>query len=159
MASIDFPSSPTDGQTLVANGLTYVYVAASNVWNLLISEVAGPTGPTGASSELVVNQSVTVTANDTPTTLTTFAVATYASADLYVQMKQGTKMTTSKFVVMWDGTDVNLSEYAILDAAAGAANATLTATHSAGTVTVSVSSPDAASTNVVVKATVSYVQA
>lgn len=47
MASIDFPSSPTDGQTLVANGLTYVYVAASNVWNLLISEVAGPTGPSG----------------------------------------------------------------------------------------------------------------
>ena len=49
MASIDFPSSPTDGQTLVANGLTYVYVAASGVWNLLISEVAGPTGPTGAT--------------------------------------------------------------------------------------------------------------
>ena len=105
----------------------------------------------------VSNKSVTVTLNATPTTIDTFAVATYTTAQYLVQMKQGTKMTSSTLVVMWDGTDVQVAEYGVTDATAGAANATLTATHSAGTVTVTASSSDAATTNVVIRASVTYV--
>lgn len=89
------------------------------------------------------SDTVTVTANSTPTTIDSFAVATYTSAEYLIQMKQGTKMTTTKVVVMWDGTDVHVDEYAIIDATAGAANATITATHATGTVTLSASSSDA----------------
>jgi hypothetical protein len=53
---------------------------------------------------------------------------------------------------MWDGTDVSVSEYSIIDSAAGAANVSFTASESSGTVSLTASSPDAASTNITVKA-------
>ena len=60
-------------------------------------------------------------------------------------------MTSTKVIVMWDGTDVYVSEYAIVDSSAGAANITLSASESSGTVYFTATSPDAASTNVVIK--------
>lgn len=45
-----FPSSPTNGQSISINGVTYVYSSASNSWTANASGVAGPTGPTGAAS-------------------------------------------------------------------------------------------------------------
>ena len=94
---------------------------------------------------------VTATANGVATTLDTFAVATYTSGEYLVQMKQGTKITTTKFIVLYDGTDVQVTEYSYLNASAGAANATISAVYSANNVLVQVTSPDAASTNVVCK--------
>lgn len=132
-------SAGTSGQVLTSNG------ASAPTWQ----DAAG-----GLESA-----SVTVTANDTATTLTTFSTATYSSAEMFIQQKQGTKMTTSKILVMWDGTDVSITEFAVMDASAGAANSTITATHSGGTVSVTASSSDAAATNVIIKATVNYIAA
>jgi hypothetical protein len=106
----------------------------------------------------VLSKTVTVSANATPTTIDSFAVATYTTAHYLIQSKQGTKMTATNLQVMWDGTDVAVSEWGVTDATAGAANATYTATHAAGTLTVSASSSDAATTNVVIKAMVTYVR-
>lgn len=107
----------------------------------------------------VTSDAVTVSANSTPTTIDSFAVATYTSADYLLQAKQGTKMTSTHLTVMWDGTDVHVSEWGTVEATAGAANVTFTATHVSGTVSVTASSSDAASTNVVIKGSTTYIKA
>ena len=105
------------------------------------------------------SKTVTVSTNNTPTNIDSFAVATYTSAEYLIQMKQGTKMTTTKLIVMWDGTDVHVNEYGVTDATAGAANATISASVATGTCTVTASSSDAATTNVVIKSAVTYIKA
>ena len=129
----------------------------------LPQDIATTSTPTFAGTILansaISSDTVTVNANSTPTTIDTFSTATYTAAEYLVQMKQGTKMTLTKFLVMYDGTDVDITEYAIMDATAGAANATITASFATNTVTVSASSSDAATTNVVIKSHVTYIKA
>jgi hypothetical protein len=62
-------------------------------------------------------------------------------------------------MVNYDGTDVNITEYGYVDAAAGAANATLSASVTTGTLSVTASSSDAATTSVIIKAVAQYVTA
>ena len=45
--AIDFPSSPTNGQTYTSGGTTWVYDSAVPAWNLQNTVISGPTGPTG----------------------------------------------------------------------------------------------------------------
>ena len=52
---------------------------------------------------------------------------------------------------MWDGTNAYISEYAIVDSSAGAANITLSASESSGTLSLTAESPDAGTTSVVIK--------
>jgi len=100
----------------------------------------------------ITSSTVTVSANDTPATIDSFAVSTFTTAEYIIQAKQGSKMTSTKILVMWDGTNAYISEYAIVDSSAGAANVDFSASESGGTLSVTASSPDAASTNVVIKA-------
>jgi len=100
----------------------------------------------------VTTSSVTVTSNATPTTIDSFTVSTFTTAEYVIQAKQGSKMTSTKILVMWDGTNAYVSEFAIVDSSAGAANVDFSATESGGTLSVTAESPDAASTNVVIKA-------
>lgn len=141
----------TANQILVAGS----GVESASVVLSLPQNIATTSTPTFAGLDLpegrVTSASATVSANNTATTIDTFAVASFTAAEYTVRAKQGTKMTTQKILVMWDGTDVSLSEYSIMDAATGAANATFTATESAGVVSLTASSPDAASTNVIIK--------
>jgi hypothetical protein len=109
---------------------------------------AGVTLANGA----VTTSSVTVTSNATPTTIDSFTVSTFTTAEYVIQAKQGSKMTSTKILVMWDGTNAYVSEFAIVDSSAGAANVDFSATESGGTLSVTAESPDAASTNVVIKA-------
>lgn len=44
--AINFPTSPTDGQTYTFGSFTWKWVAATGTWDA-ISTTAGPTGPTG----------------------------------------------------------------------------------------------------------------
>jgi len=46
MAALDFPTSPTDGQTYTANGKTFKYSSASSSWNSITG--TGYTGSRGA---------------------------------------------------------------------------------------------------------------
>ena len=122
----------------------------------LPQDIATTSTPTFAGVDLpegrITSSSATKTANSTATTIDTFAVSSFTTAEYTIRAKQGTKMTVEKILVMWDGTDVSLSEYSIMDAATGAANLTFTATESGGTVSLTASSPDAASTNIIIKA-------
>jgi len=49
MAAIDFPLSPTDGQTFTANGLSYVYNSTYGVWRLVSSPGGGGGGAAAGS--------------------------------------------------------------------------------------------------------------
>ena len=142
----------TANQVLVAgNGGETASVVLS-----LPQSIATTSTPTFAGVDLpegrITSSSATITVNSTPTTIDTFAVSSFTTAEYTIRAKQGTKMTVEKILVMWDGTDVSLSEYSIMDAATGAANLTFSATESGGTVTLTGSSPDAASTNIIIKA-------
>jgi hypothetical protein len=53
---------------------------------------------------------------------------------------------------MWDGTNAYISEYAIVDSSAGAANIVLGVNELTGTLSLTASSPDAETTSVTVKA-------
>lgn len=107
----------------------------------------------------ITSDSQTITANSTPTILDSFPVAQFTTAEYLIQAKQGAKMTVTHLTVMWDGTDVDVMEWGVQDASAGAANVTFTASYVAGAVTVSGSSSDAATTNVVLKASTTYIAA
>lgn len=101
---------------------------------------------------LITSSTVTVSSNDTPTVIDAIAVSTHTTAEYVIQAKQGTKMTSTKALVMWDGTNAYISEYAIVDSSAGAANIVLSVSESGGNLSLTAESPDAASTNVVIKA-------
>jgi hypothetical protein len=45
--AIDFPSSPTNGETYTSGGTTWVYDSSVPAWNLQNTVISGPTGPTG----------------------------------------------------------------------------------------------------------------
>ena len=141
----------TANQVLVAgNGGETASVVLS-----LPQSIATTSTPTFAgvnvSNGSLTSSSVTLTVNNTQTTIDTFAVSSITTAEYFVQAKQSTKMTATKVTVMWDGTDVLVSEYSIIDSATGAANLAFTASESGGTVSFTASSPDAASTNIAVK--------
>jgi len=141
----------TPNQVIVAGS----GVESASVVLSLPQSIATTSTPTFAGVNVangsVTSSSVTLTANSTPTTIDTFAVSSITTVEYFVQAKQATKMTATKVTVMWDGTDVLVSEYSIIDSAAGAANLTFTASESGGTVSFTASSPDAASTNIAVK--------
>lgn len=99
----------------------------------------------------ITTSTVSVTSNNTPTTIDSFLVSTFTTAEYVIQAKQGSKMTSTKALVMWDGTNAYISEYAIVDSSGGAANITLSVNESSGTLSLTAESPDASTTNVVVK--------
>lgn len=101
---------------------------------------------------VITSSTVTVISNDTPTVIDAIGVSTFTTAEYVIQAKQGTKMTSTKALVMWDGTNAYISEYAIVDSSAGAANIVLSVSESGGNLSLTASSPDAATTNVVIKA-------
>jgi hypothetical protein len=147
--------------SLISGTANQINVSGSGTEDAVVTlslpqDIATTSTPTFAGVDLpegrITSSSATVSINNTDTTIDTFTTTTFTSAEYTIRAKQGTKMTTQKILVMWDGTDVSLSEYSIMDAATGAANVTFTASESGGTVSLTASSPDAASTNVIIKA-------
>lgn len=100
----------------------------------------------------ITTSTTTVTTNDSPTTIDSFLVSSFTTAEYVIQAKQGTKMTSTKVLVMWDGTNAYISEYAIVDSSAGAANIILSVNEFSGSLYLTAESPDAGTTNVVIKA-------
>lgn len=122
------------------------------------------TGSISVSEEIVLqnglskSSSITISLNNINTAIDSFSAASYTSAEYFVQMKQGTLMTTSRFMLIYDGTDINIHEYGMVHATAGAANATISASISDGTISVTATSSNAATTNVVVKSMIQYIK-
>jgi hypothetical protein len=55
--AIDFPNSPTNGQTVTFGTSVYTWNSAKSTWDLTTATVVGPTGPTGS---LPAGSSVTI---------------------------------------------------------------------------------------------------
>ena len=106
-----------------------------------------------------ITKSVNVVLDDIPTTLDSFAVSQFTTADYAIQMKQGTKITSMRIMVIFDGDDVYLNEYSILSGSEGVVDVTLAATYSAGSVTLSIASETAETTPVIAKTAITYIKA
>ena len=142
----------TENQVLVAGSGT----ESASVVLSLPQDIATTSTPAFAGVSLphgsVTSASVLIDTNNTPTTVDSFDSTEITTVEYIIQAKQNTKMTATRVTVVWDGTDVLVSEYSIVDAAAGAANLTFTASESSGTVSLTASSPDAGTNNISVKA-------
>jgi hypothetical protein len=47
--AINFPNSPTNGQTFVAGSATYSWNSSASTWDLVTAVAIGPTGPAGTA--------------------------------------------------------------------------------------------------------------
>lgn len=109
---------------------------------------------------LTATSNATILLNNTPLTIDSFDADEYTTVDYTVQVSQGTKKTSFKMLVTWDGTDIHLNEYSIIDGSAGAANATVDAILDTGNIVkIQASSSDAATTSVAIKSAIVRVAA
>ena len=162
------PNSVTLGTDTVGNYISNIYGTpnqvivtgnggeTASVTLSLPQNIATTSTPTFAGTNFdngsITTASVTVTINDSATVIDSFSASTFATAEYIIQAKQDTKMTSTKILIMWDGTNAYISEYAIVDSSGGAANVTLSVSESSGILSLKATSPDAASTNIVIKA-------
>lgn len=67
MAALDFPSSPTNGQTYTANGSTWTYDSATTSW--VSANASGGGGATGGGTDKAFYENdITITTSYTLTT-------------------------------------------------------------------------------------------
>jgi hypothetical protein len=88
---------------------------------------------------------------NTITTIDSFAKATYRTAKYLIQVTQGSKYTTSEVLLIHDGNDSYLSEYAVIELGASRIPLTVSTSVSGDNVLLRATITDAASTNATVK--------
>ena len=98
-----------------------------------------------------LNTSTQLVTVNTVTTVDSFDKATYRTAKYLVQVTQGSKYTTSEVLLVHDGTDSYLSEYAVIELGGTVIPLTVSTSISASNVLLRVTITDAASTNATVK--------
>lgn len=107
---------------------------------------AGPQGPSGLTT---TSTTINVT---TPVTVLSFSASTFRSAELFIQVTQGSNYYVSKAVVLHDGTTAYISEYAIQELpGSGTIPLSLTALWSTGIVYVQAQITDANTTAATVR--------
>lgn len=99
MAALNFPNSPTDGQTYTLNGTNWVYRSAVTAWV--------PYNPVTDMSVMSLTTSTT-TADQV---VGTIASGSYRSIKFQVQVVSGTAYQTTELLLVHDGTTVYLTEY------------------------------------------------
>jgi hypothetical protein len=88
---------------------------------------------------------------NTITTVDSFSKTAYRTAKYLVQVTQGSKYTSSEVLVVHDGTDSYMSEYAIIDLGSPRIPLTVSTSISSGNVLLRVTITNAATTNATVK--------
>ena len=141
-------------------GNSTVYVGTTGIALNRSSATQGLTGITSidTSNTVVADKTYTLSVSNSPQAFDTFTGTTYSSVHYLIQLKQGSAITTTNLVVNYDGTNVNVTEYGVVDGLT-AADYTLTATNTGASVSVTVSSTTGATTNVVMKALATYIKA
>lgn len=107
----------------------------------------------------IKSNAITINQNNTSIQLDSFFVTEYTTAEYLIQKKQANKISSSKIMIMWDGTDLSIHEYAIVEGQSGVPSITITASHLNGTVALSATSPNAESNQITVKLTSTYIEA
>ena len=98
----------------------------------------------------IITGTATITAN-TATTIDTNALSGFTSIEYMVSLKQGSKIRTSKVIVQTDGTNIDMTEFAITETGGAISGVVVSASASGGNALLQVTVTDAASTNVTVK--------
>ena len=161
----DFSEAAQDaveGAITAGTGVTKAYNDGANTISLSIGQdvatnaaVTFGSVATGAitldSGTGELNTSTQVVTVNTVTTVDSFDKATYRTAKYLVQVTQGSKYTTSEVLLVHDGTDSYLSEYAVIELGGTVIPLTVSTSISAGNVLLRVTITDAASTNATVK--------
>lgn len=104
-----FPSTPTVGDIYSENGFSWR-------WDGVAWSAYGSLQQALQRYNLTLNTNLAETniATNSITTIDSFAKTTYSTAEYLIQMKQGSSYRSSKVMVLNDGTNVVLTEYAIL---------------------------------------------
>jgi len=110
-------------------------------------------GSTASWATLVVpitTGTATVSSN-TATTVDTTALADFTSIEYMVSLRQGSKIRTSKVIVQDDGTNVDMTEFAITETGGTMTGVVVSAAVSSTNAVLQVTVTDASTTNVAVK--------
>lgn len=135
------PSSPTSGQLWFESDTGKTYVYYDSYW----VEVG-----TGASYPVINTVSITT---NSATTIYSFAKADTRSAELLIQVTQGSKYTVSKILLIHDGTTATLAEYGVIELGTTRIPLNISTTVSGANVLVQATVTDASSTTATVKVT------
>jgi hypothetical protein len=161
----DFSEAAQDaveGAITAGTGVTKAYNDGANTISLSIGQdvatnaaVTFGSVATGAitldSGTGELNTSTQLVTVNTVTTVDSFDKTVYRTAKYLVQVTQGSKYTTSEVLLVHDGTDSYLSEYAVIELGGTVIPLTVSTSISAGNVLLRVTITDAASTNATVK--------
>jgi hypothetical protein len=141
-----FPSSPTVGDIYSDNGFSWR-------WDGVAWSSYGSLQNALERYNLTLNTNLTETSVSTnsATTIDSFAKTSYSTAEYTIQMKQGTSYRSSKVLLVNDGTNVFITEYAILNPGTSIP-ATLSANISGSNVVLSATVTTGGTSNVTVKA-------
>jgi hypothetical protein len=110
----------------------------------------GQTASWGTLVVPITTGTATISAN-TATTVDTTALADFTSAEYMVSLRQGSKVRTSKVIVQDDGTNVDMTEFAITETGGTMTGVVVSAAVSSTNAVLQVTVTDAATTNVTVK--------
>jgi hypothetical protein len=148
----------TNGQVLTANSsqtdgvewttITGLPSQSGNNGKYLTTD--GTSASWGTLVVPIVTGTATITGN-TATTIDTIAIADFTSAEYMVSLRQGSKTRTSKVIVQDNGTDVDMTEFAITETGGAIAGVVVSAAVSSTNAVLQVTATDASSTNVAVK--------
>jgi hypothetical protein len=109
-------------------------------------EWATPSGGGGGPSTTTTSISI-----NTAVVIESFAISASRTAEAIIQITQGTDYYSSKVLLIHDGTNVKITEYAILESSAGAIPVTISAAISGSNVELRATITDAATTNATAK--------
>jgi hypothetical protein len=124
----------TAGQVLTVNaGATAIEWATPS---------GGGGGPSTTTTSITVNTAVAIES---------FAIATSRTAEAIIQITQGTDYYSSKILLIHDGTNVKITEYAILESTVGAIPVTISSAISGSNVELRATITDAATTSATAK--------
>jgi hypothetical protein len=143
MATI-FPLTPTIGDTFISGGITWIW--DGEAW---LRSFVDDTVNTDTLVDILA-QAYTITTN-TATTIGSFALADYRTAEYIIQIKQGTNYYSSRAFLIHDGTNTKMTEYAILESTTGAIPVTVSSVISTSNVVLQATVTNAATTNCEVK--------
>jgi len=110
----------------------------------------GGGGPSTTTTSITVNTAVVIES---------FAIATSRTAEAIIQITQGTDYYSSKVLLIHDGTNVKITEYAILESTVGAIPVTISSAISGSNVELRATITDAATTNATAKVVMTEVAA
>ena len=161
----DFTEAAQDaveGAITAGTGVTKAYNDGANTISLSIGQDVATSAAvtfdsiaTGAitldSGTGELNTSTQAISVNTVTTVDSFTKTAYRTAKYLIQASQGSKYTSSEVLLVHDGTDSYLSEYAMIELGASRIPMTVSTSISGSNVLLRVTVTDAASTGVTVK--------